>query len=153
RRGRSVLSLAALEYWVARSSRAMTAERDARPHSHGAISPELCKPFFPPLVRRRQGNPAPTSPLVPLQRKHRGRTTGTAETTRLSPRNGFTVSFVLSPVSGLYCHRCRARTGGPDRRQGRGARTTRLRRTLRAFPSGAEAPDAAASIATRANVA
>ena len=48
---------------------------------------------------------------------------------RLSPRNGLTAYFVLSPVSGLYCHRCRARTGRPDRRQGRGARTTRLRRT------------------------
>jgi hypothetical protein len=24
---------------------------------------------------------------------------------RLSPRNGFTVSFVLSPVTGLFCHR------------------------------------------------
>src|SRR5438105_8555158 len=31
--------------------------------------------------------------------------TGTAETSRPSPRNGFTVSFVLSPVSGLFCHR------------------------------------------------
>jgi hypothetical protein len=41
--------------------------------------------------------------------------------------------YVLSPVSGLYCHRCRARTGRPDRRQGRGARTTRFRRTRRSF--------------------
>src|ERR1043166_6772830 len=41
--------------------------------------------------------------------------------------------YVISPVSGLYCHRCRARTGGPDGRQGRGARTTRFRRTLQAF--------------------
>ena len=50
--------------------------------------------------------------------------------------------YVLSPVSGLYCHRCRARTGGPDRRQGRGARTTRFRRTLpRVRP--VRAPDAA----------
>src|ERR1700752_3539512 len=64
--------------------------------------------------------------------------TGTAETTRLSPSNGFTVSFVLSPVSGLYCHRCHSRTGGKDTRQGGGARTTRLRRPLRAFSSGAK---------------
>ena len=41
--------------------------------------------------------------------------------------------YVLSPVSGLYCHRCQAHTGGLDRRQGRGARTTRFRRTLQAF--------------------
>ena len=25
---------------------------------------------------------------------------------RLSPRNGLTVCFVLSPVSGVFCHRC-----------------------------------------------
>src|SRR5881392_2700626 len=31
--------------------------------------------------------------------------TGSAETARLSPRNGFTAYFVLSPVSGLFCHR------------------------------------------------
>jgi hypothetical protein len=37
--------------------------------------------------------------------------------------------YVISPVSGLYCHRCRPRTGRADRRQGRGARTTRFRRT------------------------
>jgi hypothetical protein len=32
-------------------------------------------------------------------------TTVTPEITRHSPRNGFTVSFVLSPVIGLVCHR------------------------------------------------
>jgi hypothetical protein len=32
-------------------------------------------------------------------------TTVTPEITRHSPRNGFTVSFVLSPVTGLSCHR------------------------------------------------
>jgi len=31
--------------------------------------------------------------------------TGSAETARPSPRNGFTTYFVLSPVSGLVCHR------------------------------------------------
>ena len=79
--------------------------------------------------------------------------TGTAETTRLSPRNGFTVYFVLSPVSGLYCHRCRARTGRPDRRQGRGARTTRFRRTLPRFARRVETRlTPQASIATRATL-
>jgi len=58
--------------------------------------------------------------------------------------------YVLSPGSGLSCPRCRARTGGPDRRQGRGARTTRFRRTPRTSrPAGINPPDAAASIATR----
>jgi hypothetical protein len=32
-------------------------------------------------------------------------TTVTPEITRHSPHNGFTVSFVLSPVTGLCCHR------------------------------------------------
>jgi hypothetical protein len=32
-------------------------------------------------------------------------TTGSPETPRPSLRNGFTVSFVLSPVTGLFCHR------------------------------------------------
>src|SRR5581483_420130 len=61
--------------------------------------------------------------------------------------------YVLSPVSGLYCHRCQARTGGPDRRQGRGARTTRFRRTLRRFRrAGRTRLTPQASIATRATL-
>src|SRR5262249_7910147 len=100
------------------------------------FSPGLCHLVVPLSIRGRRESRAPTAPVVPVQRKHGGRTTGTAETTRLSPRNGVTVFFVLSPVSGLYCHRCRTGTGRADRRQGRGARTTRLRRPLRAFSSG-----------------
>src|SRR3954454_20817969 len=46
------------------------------------------------------------------------------------PHAMFDGLYVLSPVSGVYCHRCQPRTGGADRRHGRGARTTRLRRTL-----------------------
>jgi hypothetical protein len=36
--------------------------------------------------------------------------TGPAEASRLSLRDGFTVSFVLSSVNGLSCHRRRADT-------------------------------------------
>src|SRR5581483_8274731 len=57
--------------------------------------------------------------------------------------------YVLSPVSGLYCHRCQARTGGPDRRQGRGARTTRFRRTPQRFRPEPKPLTPQASIATR----
>src|SRR4029453_18809544 len=58
--------------------------------------------------------------------------------------------YVLSPVSGLYCHRCQARTGGPDRRQGRGARTTRFHRTLQRFRrTGETRLTRQASISTR----
>jgi hypothetical protein len=47
---------------------------------------------------------------------------------RHSLHNGFTVSFVLSPVTGLCCHRHRADTSARLERQQRGVRTTRLRR-------------------------
>src|SRR5712691_7056297 len=102
--------------------------------------PGVCHLVVPPSEERAQGKPGADCARITvckkLQTTHTG-LTGTAETSRLSPRNGFTVSFVLSPVSGLYCHRCRPRTGGADRRQGRGARTTRLRRTLPRFrPAG-----------------
>jgi len=55
--------------------------------------------------------------------------------TRHSPRNGFTVCFVLSPAIGLFCHRhpwetCFSRTW----HQRRGVRTTRLGRPLAASP-------------------
>jgi hypothetical protein len=36
-----------------------------------------------------------------VQKKHGGRTTGSTGSIRLSPRNGFTVSFVISSVTGL----------------------------------------------------
>src|SRR5215468_616531 len=56
--------------------------------SHGTESPEVCIFVVPLLNRGRRESRAPTAPVVPVQQKHGGRTTGTAETTRLSPRNG-----------------------------------------------------------------
>jgi hypothetical protein len=44
-------------------------------------------------------------PWVPCNRKHGGRTTGSTGAFRLSLRDGVTVSFVLFPVTGLFCHR------------------------------------------------
>ena len=58
--------------------------------------------------KRAQGKPGAncTRSLVCESEKHTSVvTTGSARTTRLSPRNGFTACFVLSPVSGLFCHR------------------------------------------------
>jgi hypothetical protein len=60
--------------------------------------------------------------------------------------------YVLSPVSGVVCHRCTPRTGGADRRHGRGARTTRLRRTLQTFRPVMTHLTLQASIATHATV-
>src|SRR3954447_16436149 len=124
------------------------------------ISPEFCNFVVPFEVRGRRESRALTAPVDPVRRSTRAShvrstwatTTGTAETSRLSPRNGFTAYFVLSPVSGVDCHRCLRDILPQNRRHGRGARTTRLRRTLRAFRPALFTPNAAASIATRANV-
>ena len=78
--------------------------------------------------------------------------TGSAETARLSPRNGFTAYFVLSPVSGLFCHRHLAKNfpqglAPASRRQDHTTSPYAL-----AFSSGAKnTPDAKASIAFRPN--
>ena len=110
-----------------------------------------------PLLERAQGKPgagctrrsrAPKAHGHPVRRSTRVNTTGTARTSRLSPRKGLAAYFVLSPVSGVCCHRCRARTGRPDRRHGRGARTTRLRR--RSFRHGPHGPTGRASFANDA---
>src|SRR3954453_21213365 len=69
------------------------------------------------------------------------------------PTQCLTAYFVLSPVSGVFCHRFLRDILPQKRRHGRGARTTRLRRTLRAFRLARfHSPDATASFATRANV-
>jgi len=56
--------------------------------------------------------------------------TGSAEAVRPSLRNGFTAYNVLSPVTGLSCHRRYAEIASRETWcQRRGIRTTRLRRT------------------------
>jgi hypothetical protein len=63
---------------------------------------------FAPKNMRAQGMPGARCTRS-LARKKKTRTsivtTVTPEITRHSPRNGFTVSFVLSPAIGLSCHR------------------------------------------------
>src|SRR5438132_2294038 len=58
-----------------------------------------------PRDRGRRESRVPTAPAVSCAKRtvigaHEH--TGSAETARLSPRNGFTAYFVLSPVSGLF---------------------------------------------------
>src|SRR5947207_15614148 len=76
--------------------------------SRGAIRPEVCK-FVGPLENRgRRESRVPTAPAVSCAKRtviDAHEHTGSAETARPSPRNGFTAYFVLSPVSGLVCHR------------------------------------------------
>jgi hypothetical protein len=88
-------------------SRVMTSEHDP------AFSPHACAKFcwkFPALIQRAQGIPGAccTHGLACkecMQDAHEH--TGSAEAFRHSPRNGFTTYFVLSPVTGLVCHRHR----------------------------------------------
>src|SRR5215204_1944152 len=73
-----------------------------RPRSRDMFCPSLCN-FVAPLPKQRaQGKPGAdcTRGLV-CQNVHFGahEHTGSAETARLSPRNGFTAYFVLSPAS------------------------------------------------------
>src|ERR1043166_6485531 len=81
-----------------------------RSHSRGMFSPELCNLVVPLNRRGRRESRAPTAPAAPCAKRETTHTglTGTAETSRLSPRNGFTAYFVLSPVSGRSCHRRRS---------------------------------------------
>ena len=97
---------------------------------------ELCKFIAPSLEQRAQGRPGagwhPQAPCA-MGRKKRTRLHEYSQDIPAFPAQWLYGLYVLFPVSGLCCHRCQARTGGPDRRQGRGARTTRFRRTLQRF--------------------
>jgi hypothetical protein len=53
--------------------------------------------------RRMPNAPAASCALVVVERTRV--TTSTPESPDVPARNGFTVSFVLSPVTGLFCHR------------------------------------------------
>src|SRR5438445_12689884 len=60
-----------------------------------------------PRKTGRRESRVPTAPAVSCAKRtviDAHEHTGSAETARLSPRNGFTAYFVLSPVSGLFCH-------------------------------------------------
>ena len=100
-------------------------------------------------------------------------TTGSPDSSRHSPRNGFTAYFVLSPATNSSCHRhprikvlSKARSGrlaSANLTPATGARTTRLCRPLKrrssctladrsrgsSRPATACAPDALASTASR----
>src|SRR2546423_13946763 len=108
RRGLSVQSLLPLDT----GSPAFAGEDEWR-YSRGMVSPELCK-FVGPLENRgRREDRLPTAPAVSCAKRtvvDAHEHTGSAETARPSPRNGFTAYFALSPVSGLFCHRRRRDT-------------------------------------------
>ena len=62
----------------------------------------------PSLDERAQGKPGAecTRSLGATKKAHQQVHHRFSQSHRLSPHNGLTVSFVLSPVSGVFCHRC-----------------------------------------------
>jgi hypothetical protein len=86
---------------------AMTATPNTTSRSRGAMGPSLAKTVSPLLTIEGAGNagcPMHPQPRVRNETKHTSVvTTGTPDSTRHSPRNGFTAYFVLSPArSGLF---------------------------------------------------
>src|SRR5712664_800702 len=65
------------------------------------VARDLLSNFLTLLIRGRRECRAPMRRGAKWARSHHGHT----GITRHSPRNGFTVSFVLSPAIGLFCHR------------------------------------------------
>jgi hypothetical protein len=71
--------------------------------SRGACRPSFALNLLTLLIRGRRECQAPMRRGKKCARSSHGHT----GITRHSPRNGFTVSFVLSPAIGLFCHRHR----------------------------------------------
>jgi len=70
-------------------ARGTTAEGDVRLRSRGTNASELLEANRPQIRRGRREGRVPTAPMVRVQQKARGRTTGTGGSSGLSLRNGF----------------------------------------------------------------
>src|SRR5882724_3071851 len=83
---------------------------DTHSRSRGLIRPSFALNFLTLLIRGRRERRMPVAPAAScalgIGRTHTSNNEYTG-ITRHSPRNGFTVSFVLSPAIGLFCHRHR----------------------------------------------
>ena len=116
--------------------------------------PEVLQSHWPSR-ERAQGKPGANctrSLVCRLRRANERSHYRFSQSSRLSPRNGFTASFVLSPVSGLFCHRsCAGLTTQFDARVAApGPHDFAVRCSV--LVRRENPPDAAASIASRANV-
>ena len=81
-------------------------DADTRPHSRGARSARALRQVST-LVKRRgrredRVRAAPAVSCATCTKQNAHEHTGSAETLRPSPRNGFTAYFALSPVTGLF---------------------------------------------------
>ena len=108
---------------------------------------------WPSRNRGRRESRVPTAPAVSCAKRtviDAHEHTGSAETARLSPRNGFTAYFVLSPVSGLFCHRRRRDTSRQLSASIAAPGPHDFAVRLGVFVRRKKTPDAKASIASRA---
>ena len=88
---------------ASRLSQAMTVDIDS--HSRDALRPRFASSFGPPEPRGRREDRVRAAPAVSRANAHSKNAhehTGSAETLRPSPRNGFTAYFALSPVNGSF---------------------------------------------------
>jgi hypothetical protein len=82
--------------------------RDMTSRSRGAIFARTVPDRLSLGNRGRRENRAPTAPAASCAKQVKRTsvvTTGSASSARLSPRDGLTAYIVLSPVTGLFCHR------------------------------------------------
>ena len=89
---------------------AKTGRRDDDNHSHGAVSPEFCNLVVPPR-KRAQGKPGADCARSPVCEKcAKGSTRVNYRYSRdipAFPAQCFYDLYVISPVSGVFCHRHR----------------------------------------------
>ncbi len=117
--------------------------------------PEFCNFVVPLLPKGRRESRAPIAPAAPraMRAENAHGLDRYSRDIPASPAQWLYGLYVLSPVSGVYCHRCRTRyeTGWIDATVAApGPHDFAVR--CRRFAWRANPPDAAASIATRANV-
>jgi hypothetical protein len=80
--------------------------QDANPHSRGAMRPSFARNALDRRGHREcRVRGAPAASRAKLSKAHERSHRGFTGATRHSLRNGFTAYFVLSPVTGLFCHR------------------------------------------------
>jgi hypothetical protein len=105
------------------------------PRPRGAFRVRALSIDLPSSRRGRRECRALAAPMARLQQETQAAvTTGSAETSRHSPRNGFTAYFVLSPGTGFLAPviSVTRKASSPTWPQHREARTTRLDRAHRA---------------------
>ena len=140
-------------------SRAMTTG-DMTPHSRGMMCPRVAWTFALVKGRGRREDRVHAAPAVSCAsctKENAHEHTGSAETLRPSPRNGFTAYFVLSPVTGFVAtvvarispRNLTPASGRQDHTTSPSASASFVRALCVALRSHC-APDAAASTASRA---